>query len=379
MERTLAAFAASHASLDERLRVVRALAAEVQDLHRRGRAHGALSPASVRLAGMHAVIGAAPRAAAPGFDAPEVARGGPPPRRSDAFALGALARLALTGAPPFGDVEPLEAIRRVLFEAPEPARLAEPRLSREIDAAIASLLEKRPRRRGTAGDLLRAVTGGATATPTPTATATPTATPTPTATATATATSTSTATSTPTPTPTIGLATPARLLPSGAFARIAIVAAVTVALTLGVGLGGDAALAREVGAAIARGDHAAARRQLEEVARERGRDPLVEKLRGDLACASGGGDECVRRYRVALAARPEYREDPVLRRNARALLRRELGCGTRRSAAQLLGELRDRGALPALEEARRGGGVLAFLCTGDAIDRAIAATRAAPE
>jgi hypothetical protein len=104
---------------------------------------------------------------------------------------------------------------------------------------------------------------------------------------------------------------------------------------------------------------------------------VLEKLRGDVACARGAAGECLRRYRVALAAREELREDPALRANARRLLDRGHSCGTRRAAAQLLGELRDPEALPALEEARRSGGIFAAFCAGDAVDRAIASTRAA--
>jgi eukaryotic-like serine/threonine-protein kinase len=87
--------------------------------------------------------------------------------------------------------------------------------------------------------------------------------------------------------------------------------------------------------------------------------------------------ESLRRYRVALASDPRLARDPRLRENARALLGRDQSCGTRRAAAELLGELRDPEALPALREARRGGGIFGWFCTGDAIDRAIAATRAA--
>ncbi len=138
----------------------------------------------------------------------------------------------------------------------------------------------------------------------------------------------------------------------------------------------DGSLARDVAAAIERGDHAAARRTLDDAARARPGDPLVEKLRGDLACARGAAGECLRRYRVALAARADLRGDASLRINVRRLLGREHGCGTRRAAANLLGEIRDPDALPALEEARRSGGLLSFLCTGDSLDRAIGATRA---
>jgi hypothetical protein len=149
-----------------------------------------------------------------------------------------------------------------------------------------------------------------------------------------------------------------------------------LAIAVGFGVGQGPTLAREVAAALERGDLPAARRSLDQAARERPGDPLVEKLRGDLACARGAPAECVRRYRIAIAARPDLRGDPALRGNARALLGPGQSCGTRRAAAQLLGELRDREALPALEAARRSGGIFAALCTGDTIERAIAATRA---
>jgi len=139
---------------------------------------------------------------------------------------------------------------------------------------------------------------------------------------------------------------------------------------------GEAALEREVASLIERGDLAGARRRLEAAARERPDDPLVEKLRGDVACARGAPGECLRRYRVALASRPELREDGTLRANARRLVQRNEACSTRRAAAHLLGELRDADAVPVLEEARRSAGIFAAFCTGDAFDRAIAATRA---
>jgi eukaryotic-like serine/threonine-protein kinase len=128
---------------------------------------------------------------------------------------------------------------------------------------------------------------------------------------------------------------------------------------------------------IERGDLAGARAALDEGVRRGLVGPRTEKLRGDLACARRAPAECVRRYRLALAGDPELREDERLRENARTLLIRSRGCADRRAAAELLGELRDARALPALRDAKRTGGIFAFLCTGDAIDRAIEATWAA--
>ncbi len=139
----------------------------------------------------------------------------------------------------------------------------------------------------------------------------------------------------------------------------------------------ETSLEGEISGLIAGGRLADARAKLEAAAKARRGDPLVEKLRGDVACARGASGECLRRYRVALAARPVLREDAALRANARRLLAGAQSCGSRRAAAELLGELRDPAALPTLESARRSGGVFSWLCTGDTIDRAIASTRRA--
>ena len=394
MDGTLAAIATGQTPLEERLRLARELARAVSALHARGRVHGALSPSAVLVVG-GAVVLAPPATAQPplaraGYAAPEVARGGRATRRSDAFALGALAQLALTGRGPFDAPDALEATRRVLFDEPRPARLDAPALSPEQEAVLAQLLEKRPRRRARPEELAR-VLGSAGANPVPVAAAVrpPIAASTlvtrlP-STSTSTSTTTSTSTSTSRAVKLAVTAARARALLSRVVARIpqsplhraGLAAVPLLVLALAVAPSSDAALARAVEAAISAGDLAGARQRLEEAARAGADRPLVEKLRGDLACARGLPTECVRRYRTALAARPELRDDAALRRNARTLLGRDQGCGARRAAAQLLGELRDPEALPALESARRSGGLLAFLCTGDAIDRAIAATRTA--
>jgi hypothetical protein len=166
-----------------------------------------------------------------------------------------------------------------------------------------------------------------------------------------------------------------RHLPRSPRRRAALAAAPLVALALLLLPRSDAALAREVGRDLARGDLPAARAALD--AAPHGADrALVEKLRGDLACARRAPGECLRRYRTAIAARPALRADEDLRRNVRALLSRDESCATQRAAALLAGQLRDPDALPALQAARRSAGLFAFLCTGDAFDRAIAATRA---
>lgn len=374
MPSTLAELARSDAPLTERLAVVRALAAAAEDLAARRTVHGGLVPEAVvvledgsvvlRPAGATAPIGRA------GFAAPEVARGGRRSRRADAFSVGALAWLVLAGRAPFeAEGSPLETVRRVLFEDAPPVRMHAPGVPPQVDLAISALLEKKARRRGEVRDLSNAL-GAATA---------PVRGP-------------------PHPGPlprSVGafssvaraLASHARAIPSvlvGAFdaaralpplPRTALALVPLFALSLAVLPRTDASLARDVASLLERGDVATARARVEDGARRRPSDPVIEKLRGDVACARGAPGECLRRYRVAIAARAELREDPALRANARRLLDRAQSCGTRRAAAQLVGELRDPDALPALEEARRSAGIFAVFCTGDAFDRAIAATR----
>jgi hypothetical protein len=385
MERTLGELAVGGAPLALRLRIARALARAVADLHRRGVIHGALSPTSVLVAGDgEAVVLPATGTSGPlalaGYAAPEVIRGGRPSRAADAFAVAALAQLLLAGRGPFdGDgADPLERARRTLFEPPRPVRLDEPAAPERIEEAIALALDRRPRRRGTAEELAAAVEA-ATATPTPTPTATATAT------STSTATVTSTATSALATFAAVVADSPHRLrlavtgqlrrIPPSPLHRAAFAAAPLLAVALLLLPRSEADLAREVGRDLARGDLAAARTVLD--AAPRGTDrALVEKLRGDLACARRVPGECLRRYRTAIAARPGLRADEALRRNVRALLSRDESCATQRSAALLAGELHDPDTLPALQAARRSAGFFAFLCTGDAFDRAIAATRA---
>ncbi len=399
MARTLAAFAVAAEPLERRIAVLRVLAEAVAELHARGRVHGALGPSAVvMLEGGGVVIPPVPPSEASllaraGFDAPEVARGGRPSRRSDAFSLGALAYLVLAGRAPFEAEEPLEAIRLALFADAPPLRIHAPEVPPRVESTVSAMLERRPRRRPEARDLGRVLGAVATATstPTPTAPRPPHPAPSPPASAGGEGRPVMKAPSPPrsggegrgegvasTATAILrrmGRLARAALEPLPPLQRAGIVAVPLMAIALVALPSSDGALEREVASFVERGDLASARRRLDDADRRHPGDPIVEKLRGDLACARGAAGECVRRYRIALAARPELREDAALRGNARRLLGPGQACGTRRAAAQLLGELRDPEALPALEEARRSSGLFAFLCTGDSIDRAISATR----
>ncbi|ABS25979.1 serine/threonine protein kinase [Anaeromyxobacter sp. Fw109-5] len=429
-----------------------ALGAAVVALEARGRAHGRLHPGNAIVSEDGTVVlvdGELPphwdpadpgTAAALGYTAPEVLRGGPPSRRADAFALAAMTYALLAGRAPFQADPPLEVIRRVIHEDPVPLAVLRPDLPPGLAQAVGRGLSRRRWRRASAAEIAESIrraaasiaiptptstststptptptatsTSTPTPTPTPTSTATATSTPTPTPTPTSTSTSTATTTATPTPTPTPPatadpipllvrqahharasdsaspsasltlralLSSLSRALPLSSLSpplrRAALVAVPALALAALCLPPSDAALADEVASLIADGRLADARTKLDAAARTRAGDPLVEKLRGDVACARGASGECLRRYRVALAARPALREDAALRENARRLLAGAQSCGGRRAAAELLGELRDPAALPALEAARRSGGVFSWFCTRDSLDRAIAATR----
>ncbi|ACG73073.1 serine/threonine protein kinase [Anaeromyxobacter sp. K] len=367
------------------------------------------------------------------FAAPEVLRGARPGRRADVFSTAALVQAIVSGASPFDAATALEAAHRVLYRPPAaPGPAVPPALE---DAIAAALAKPRWRRPGSV-DPLRAALGApapgtveaappapparsldapavlepalaATPAPRPTLAVTPAPAP-------------STA-SAPIAGSELAARARARLAPFAAQARALAVGAVTSAARRAPALGaaalrglgrlrplartararlpatrrgrallavallalagllavprGEADLAASVAARLSAGDAAGARALLDEADRAGRRGPLLDKLRGDVACARRASGECLRRYRLALAAEPALRTDPVLRQNARRLLGAD-GCGTRRAAAELIGELRDPEALPALRAAQRGGGLLAYFCTGDSIDRAIREVRA---
>lgn len=219
--------------------------------------------------------------------------------------------------------------------------------------------------------------------------------------------------------------------------RVALAAVPLAALAaLGLGLAGEPGYAAQVERLLDAGDVSRAAAAVDRAAASRPREPWIEKLRGDVACARGDGEGCLARYRAALAARPGLGSDARLRANVLRLLGREgsaavrvaalvpgidgeLGartrsddaavrwgavraleqrgeadridyadvyardlegdtsCAEKRAAAAKLAELRDPRVLPRLEAAgRREGGLLGFFCAGDAVRRAIAATRA---
>lgn len=390
--RTLAEVLAARPDGETARAVARGLTAAVAALHAERRVHGALHPGTVRIGPGGAVALGARGAARPGlgpgapvepvaFSAPEVLRGARAGRRADVFSTAALVQAILCGAPPFDAPTALEAAHRVLYRLPAPPG---PEVPPALEDAIAAALAKpRWRRPGSVLALCAALgvpgpaTEPAAARPVP-----------PPLASRGHALASRAAASAVRRAPALGAAAVRgleRLRPLAAAARARLPASrrgravLAIALLALAGLlavpRGEASLAAGVAARLSAGDAAGARALLDEAERAGRRGPLLDKLRGDVACARRASGECLRRYRLALAADPALRTDPVIRENARRLLGAD-GCGTRRAAAELIGELRDPDALPALRAARRGGGLLAYFCTGDSIDRAIREVRA---
>ncbi|MFT3915211.1 MAG: tetratricopeptide repeat protein [Anaeromyxobacteraceae bacterium] len=404
---TLAALVASPRPAAEALAIGAALARAVEELHRAGEVHGALHPGAAELGAEGVVVlAAAPAAGAPlaperapalPFAAPEVLRGSRPGRPADVFSTAAVIHALLAGSPPFGAGEPLAIVHRILYGRPVRAGALPPGPDRAGQAALAAALSRRPRRRPTArvlaAALERALESGAPHAAAPHAAAPHAAAPHAAAphaaaphaavphadapagrprraTALARAAAARVRAALP---PLPPFPRPPRLRAAGALGVIGAAALLFAAIGAFV-LGGGMGLRSRVEALVARGELARARQLLEAAGPDD--DPVVEKLRGDLACAEGRPADCLRRYRAALGGRPELRADGFVRANTVRLLDGAQPCAVRRAAALLLVEVRDPAALPALERARRSAGLLAIFCEGDALDRALVATRA---
>ncbi|HVI97345.1 MAG TPA: hypothetical protein VM753_25240, partial [Anaeromyxobacter sp.] len=378
--RSLAEVIASRPDPATALRVARALLRSVAALARTGAVHGALHPgnAIVRPGGDVALTDAEDpldalspsRAQAVPFAAPEVLRGRPATRASDAFSAGAIVHALLAGRSPFaaGD-DVLEAVRRVLHEPAPPLTVLRPGLPPGIAATVQAALAKRPRRRAAVAALLEAIEA-ATGAPTEVGiesvarraearteitrivfpSPSPSPSPSPTATSTATPAheaahpeplgsardelrhaASAAARSRGMALAATAWARLAAALPRSRPRRLLLTSGALVAVALAAVLQRDASVDAEVAALLARGEHAKARAVLERAEARRPGDGRLEKLRGDVACARGAAGECLRRYRLALAARPELRADPTLRANARNLLATAQGCGARRA------------------------------------------------
>jgi eukaryotic-like serine/threonine-protein kinase len=92
----------------------------------------------------------------PHYMPPEQARGrsGPPNRRSDIYALGAMLYHALTGRPPFAGDSPVETVQQVLAFEPVRPRLLNPGMPVDLETICLKCLEKEPAKRYATAQLL---------------------------------------------------------------------------------------------------------------------------------------------------------------------------------------------------------------------------------
>jgi predicted ATPase len=89
-----------------------------------------------------------------GYMAPEQARGEPVAPEADIFAFGVLLYEMVTGRHPFLGPSPMATLQALLWESPEPPALLNPELPRTLDQLIVEMLQKDPRLRPGAGEVL---------------------------------------------------------------------------------------------------------------------------------------------------------------------------------------------------------------------------------
>jgi serine/threonine protein kinase len=102
---------------------------------------------ATRLTQAGAVLGTA------AYLAPEQASGSDVTPASDVYALGAVLYELLTGAPPYVAASFIEIVMRKLDGPPQPPSALDPRVTRDLDIAVARCLDADPSRRPTAAGL----------------------------------------------------------------------------------------------------------------------------------------------------------------------------------------------------------------------------------
>jgi predicted ATPase/serine/threonine protein kinase len=94
------------------------------------------------------------------YMSPEQARGENPAAPSDVFALGVVFYEMATGRHPFPSDSVLGTLHAITTETPAPPAKLNPNLSRELDALILAMLEKKPALRPTAAEVDASLAGG---------------------------------------------------------------------------------------------------------------------------------------------------------------------------------------------------------------------------
>jgi len=306
------------------------LAAALAALHREGRVHGRIHAGCLTCAGPGAQLGelsarARPLPAVEGdlaalaCAAPEVLRGHPASRASDVHALAIVVADLVAGRVAETPASLVEAVHRGLHRPPLAVRgSVPPRVARLLRRATSRRRWCRPSAATLAAALRDASSARARVRRSPLpaperdlpevapAPARPMEAP---------------------PPPARSLRPLASALPiavprrrvalAGAAALAVVVAGVAVMFVHRAG-----ALERGVSARLAARDVEGAWRLLREAEGAGETGSVLDKLRGDVACAARAYGECVRRYDAALASRPALGRDPRLRENALSLASR---------------------------------------------------------
>ncbi len=309
----------------DRLAAAAGMAAALAALHREGRVHGRLHAGSFAAqdgvvhvreitAPAAAFLPAEADLAALALAAPEVLRGRRPSRAADVFALALAIDDLLAGRPPPESGTWEEVLHRALRRPPlDPSPDLPPKLRQLLLRSSSPRAWRRPTAATLAAAFAEASRARAAA-PVARASAGHDVLP-----------------SAPPPEPDQPKPTVLQAQPCAPFAllvrrshRRALAAAAAVALAGAAGALAQrsGALDREVASRLDARDLAGARQIVAAAEHARAGDPLLDKLRGDIACAARSPGECLRRYEAALSASPTLGRDRRLRKNALALAAR---------------------------------------------------------